>query len=662
MKSFAFAAVLVAAVNAWSQPSYSYQPVRKATVSYVPEYEVEQGDKRQAASQEGYGAYQGRQNSDWDAWGRDQDLSIDESYGRTNAKSYRAESYDEWDNVDDDKYGAQAWGMDRDLYGASSWGKAASSQKVTPGEVSYDHYGKATYSPSLNWQGASASNQAAKAGYDNDVWAKQAYGSDYDSRWGKSYDSVDAKSYSNEHYAREVQADDDQWAEDYDSWGNRKKNAYGQAASEQGWTAGDDGYYGKGSPEGDYANASQAYGAGYWGEGDSDWDAWGRDQDYHEKTSYDQTWAKSYSAESYDEWDNNDNDRYGAQAWGKDRDAYGASSYGRDASEADYYGQAGYGKGGYGGQYGNQAADWEGDASRSAYDNDQWAKQAYGSDYDARWGKSYDRVSAKSYDNETYARWVQADDDQWAEDYDRWGSRDAQGYGKAASTWNNYGGAENDAASQAGYGGYWGKQSSDWDAWGRDQDLEIDESYENTWAKSYDAESYDEWDNNDNDRYGAQAWGMDRDLYGASSWGGKASAADVYGQGGYGKDAYGNQAASASYKAAQQGYDNDVWAKQAYGADYDSRWGKSYDSVDAKSYDNEQYARQVRADDDQWAEDYDRWYDRDVQGYGRAASAATQEPDEVSVSYKPQVSYSYGYEPTYRAPAKHEPQQQYYGW
>ena len=34
---------------------------------------------------------------------------------------------------------------------------------------------------------------------------------------------------------------------------------------------------------------------------------------------------------------------------------------------------------------------------------------------------------------EGYTRKVQADDDQWAEDYDRWNSRDADGYGKAAS-------------------------------------------------------------------------------------------------------------------------------------------------------------------------------------------------------------------------------------
>ena len=61
---------------------------------------------KQAASA-AYGAdYQKASASDWDAWGRDQDLAISESYGKTNAKSYAAESYDEWDNVDNDKWGA----------------------------------------------------------------------------------------------------------------------------------------------------------------------------------------------------------------------------------------------------------------------------------------------------------------------------------------------------------------------------------------------------------------------------------------------------------------------------------------------------------------------------------------------------------------------------
>merc|ERR1712037_385433 len=124
---------------------------------------------------------------------------------------------------------------------------------------------------------------------------------------------------------------------------------------------------------------------------------------------------------------------------------------------------------------------------------------------------------------------------------------------------------------------------------GRDQDLEVDESYEQTWAKSYDAESYDEWDNLDRDKWGAQAWGKDRDLYGASSYNGAASGAEhthkayggVAGYGGWGKGgavAYGGKAsahdvqASAGQKASAGAYDADAWAKQAYGSDYDSRW------------------------------------------------------------------------------------------
>ena len=750
MKTFAFA-LLVASISA-SQPGYGYhQPKPVVTVTKKPGFS-------QSGASKGYGQQaEKRSASDFDAYGRDQDLSIEESYGRTNAKSYAAESYDEWDNTDDDKWGAQAWGQDRDVYGASSYGKAASSGD-------YDRYGKAGasqgsvyggkkvdkasaqghYGASAGqvWKGASAGYGAARGGYDNDVWAKQAYGSDYDSRWGKSYDSVEAKSYDNENYARRVRADDDQWAEDYDRYDAGEGDAYGKAASASSYGKGAG--YGKG---GERSAASKQGGQDYWGKSGSDWDAWGRDQDYAEDVSYDRTTAKAYAAESYDEWDNADDDKWGAQAWGKDRDVYGASSYGavasaKDASKRGYgaagsqasqvsaslgygqqgYGGHGYGHGGYGQQskhasqqssaagYGRDQMVWQGasaskQAAAGAYDNDEWAKQAYGSDYDSRWGKSYDSVSAKSYDSESYARAVQADDDQWAEDYDRYDSRDAGAYGQAASKWgkeadkfqtgHGYGyhgasaiskkGAEYDAASQSGKSGYWGKSGSDWDAYGRDQDLSIKESYDRTWAKSYDAESYDEWDNKDDDKYGAQAWGKDRDVYGASSVGKAASAGDydAYGRAGYGQASqkqsiqgsvgygghggygqgygksvgYGKQSsaqasagkrgygahqdaqASRNHAAARSGYDNDEWAKQAYGSDFDSRWGKSYDSVAAKSYDDEQYARKVQADDDQWAEDYDRYDSRDADRYGRAASAAVRQPGKVqySVSYpKPQ--------------------------
>jgi len=200
-------------------------------------------------------------------------------------------------------------------------------------------------------------------------------------------------------------ADDDQWAEDYDRWDSGDADSYGKAAYKSYYDG-----HGSGGSAGSKAN-----GAGYMGKSGSDWDAWGRDQDLHIKESYDDTQAKSYSAESYDEWDNSDGDKWGAQAWGKDRDVYGASSYGKAASAGawkDYQtapkGGYGYGHQGYGdsGSVHAKAATSEYGAAKGGYDNDQWAKLAHGSDYDSRWGKSYDRVSARSYDNTEYAKWL----------------------------------------------------------------------------------------------------------------------------------------------------------------------------------------------------------------------------------------------------------------
>ena len=731
MKSFAFTLALIAAVNAVDIESVGYGAAGHGgygrgyqTYTYPKTTTAEVPADTKATASQAYGAEaKGASASDWDAWGRDQDLSISESYGKTNAKSYAAESYDEWDNKDNDKWGAQAWGKDRDVYGASSYGKAASSADADR----YGYAGAATGhkgyggAAAQKWQGASAAHGAAQGGYDNDAWAKQAYGSDQDSRWGKSYDSVDAKSYDGEWYARSVKADDDQWAEDYDRYDAGSADSNGNAASSQEWRKPSQDKYGKGVAGGEFGAASKGNAAGQWGKSGSDWDSWGRDQDYSEDVSYDKVQAKAYSAESYDEWDNKDDDKWGAQAWGKDRDVYGASSQGRAASAQDWQG-AGYGaKNAYGGPvskgyghhghasgkqagYGQGNRDWQGASAASqaqagAYDNDEWAKQAYGSDFDSRWGKSYDSVSAKSYDNESYARAVQADDDQWAEDYDRYHARDANSRANAASKWGKesdsdfgptytkggYGGyghgsyekgvnkgAVYDSASKDGKQDYAGKSGSDWDAWGRDQDLSIKESYDRTWAKSYDAESYDEWDNTDDDKWGAQAWGKDRDLYGASSQDYAASQGDYankgnayggakaygghqaghgYGKGhsyggkaGYGGQAYGANAerdASKAWGAQRQGYDNDEWAKQAYGVDTDSRWGKSYDSVAAKSYDDEQYARKVWADDDQWAEDYDRYNTRAADSHSKAASANDSRGAKTTHTVTP-VTVKYG--------------------
>ena len=134
MKS-AFAVALIAvSAQALSSTSSPYRGVAKhgaagsyAKVSYKPVTKVVQPAGQKNAASAGYAKEKEQTNSsDWDAWGRDQDLAIDESYGRTRAKSYKAESYDEWDNSDNDAWGAQAWGRDRDLSVASSSDKDAS--------------------------------------------------------------------------------------------------------------------------------------------------------------------------------------------------------------------------------------------------------------------------------------------------------------------------------------------------------------------------------------------------------------------------------------------------------------------------------------------------------------------------------------------------------
>ena len=158
---------------------------------------------------------------------------------------------------------------------------------------------------------------------------------------------------------------------------------------------------------------------------------------------------------------------------------------------------------------------------------------------------------------------------------------------------------------------------------------------------------------------GAKGYGQAGLVKGGKGWGGHgvgvagaygAKGAQAYGgyQGGqYSKQKSVKQAgASTAHAAAAMGYDNDEWAKQAYGRDMDTRWGKSYDFVDANSYDDEQYARKVRADDDQWAEDYDRRTSMDHDTIGAAASTEARQPQIKKTAYVPHVQYgqygSYG--------------------
>ena len=156
-----------------------------------------------------------------DAWGRDQKLNIKTSFDKTAAKKYGAESYDEWDNKDSTYYGKQAWNRDADKAGASSYSNAAS--KSSPA------YGKGAYGYGADK--ASSTYGAAASKYGDDAWAKNASGKNSSSRYGKSYDSVSAKNYDNEGYARKVDASDKQWAEYLDDESEDEDNYYDSGAS-----------------------------------------------------------------------------------------------------------------------------------------------------------------------------------------------------------------------------------------------------------------------------------------------------------------------------------------------------------------------------------------------------------------------------------------------
>jgi len=93
----------------------------------------------------------------------------------------------------------------------------ASVQASYPAQSQYSAAGTQAYG-AHDSTAASSAHSAATGGFDADQYAKQTYGSDKDSRWGRSYDSVKAQSFSDEQYARGIEADDDQWAENYDEY------------------------------------------------------------------------------------------------------------------------------------------------------------------------------------------------------------------------------------------------------------------------------------------------------------------------------------------------------------------------------------------------------------------------------------------------------------
>ena len=96
---------------------------------------------------------------------------------------------------------------------------------------------------------------------------------------------------------------------------------------------------------------------------------------------------------------------------------------------------------------------------------------------------------------------------------------------------------------------------------------------------------------------------------GSSTYGGYGSpgySTTGYAGTGYGSQGYGNygayqgfnEAASIEKGAAAAGYDVDVWSDKIYGEDFKSSWGRSYDLVEAQQFDDEQYTRELDADDD----------------------------------------------------------------
>jgi hypothetical protein len=64
--------------------------------------------------------------------------------------------------------------------------------------------------------------------------------------------------------------------------------------------------------------------------------------------------------------------------------------------------------------------------------------------------------------------------------------------------------------------------------------------------------------------------------------------------------------------------------------------------VNAASYDDQQYARKVRADDDQWAEDYDKYTENDWDRKAAAASVTKKTPAVKKTTYVPTYDYGYG--------------------
>ena len=67
-------------------------------------------------------------------------------------------------------------------------------------------------------------------------------------------------------------------------------------------------------------------------------------------------------------------------------------------------------------------------------ESDEHAKGTFKQNVAGQWGRSFDSVKAQSFTDEQYVRGVDADDDSWAVDYDRWDNEEKEAKEEGASS------------------------------------------------------------------------------------------------------------------------------------------------------------------------------------------------------------------------------------
>jgi hypothetical protein len=216
------------------------------------------------------------------------------------------------------------------------------------------------------------------------------------------------------------------------------------------------------------------------------------------------------------------------------------------------------------------AASTETAAAESAYDGDEWAKQAYGADSDSRWGKSYDSIEVNTFEDEQYSRSIQADDDMWAEDKDVVLESDAAEAGEAASI----------EASQAEVtvtekkpvaveiGSYEAQAAPAKVSHAAADYADAAKTFGSLAAKRDQQRAYDRQLG-----YGAQGYG--RQGYGRQQGYGYGAGLDGYGRQGYGLQQQQRSYGGYGQQRLYDGYDGG-YGRQSYSRGYDNGYGSGY--------------------------------------------------------------------------------------